>query len=75
MTISPDFLMSIANPEFIFKIVKGVLAIINLIFAIFVFQHLRDLQQNYHSKLYIVFQIIWLGFFIVSILFILIALS
>lgn len=75
MTISPDIIMSIANPDFIFKIVKGVLAIINIIFAIFVFQHLRDLQDNYHSKLYIVFQVIWLGFFVTSTIFLLIAFS
>lgn len=74
MTISPDILTTIVNPEFIFKIVKGVLALINIIFSIFVFQHLRDLQHNYHSKIYIVFQVVWLGFFVTSTIFLLIAL-
>ena len=75
MTIPADFLTTIINPEFIFKIIKGILALINIIFAFFVFQHLRDMQHNYHSKLYVVFQLVCLGFFATTIIFLLIAIS
>ena len=75
MIISPESLALIANPEFIFKIVKGILALINIIFAFFVFQHLRDMQHNYHSKLYIIFQLVCFGFFATTIIFLLIAIS
>jgi len=65
----------ILNLDFVLKIVKVVISIVNIVFLLFVFQHLRDLQDNYHSKLFPVFLVVMGGFLTLSIFLFLLAIN
>jgi len=67
--------VDILNVEVIFKIIKIIISIVNVIFLLFVFQHLRDLQDNYHSKIYPIFLVVMGGFLMTSIFLFVLAIS
>jgi hypothetical protein len=67
--------LEVISLDFALRIVKVIISIVNLVFLLFVFQHLRDLQDNYHSKLYPVFLVVMAGFLLLSILLFYLALT
>lgn len=67
--------IDILSLDTIFKTVKVIISIVNVVFLLFVFQHLRDLQDNYHSKIYPIFLVVMGGFLMTSIFLFILAIS